>query len=297
MSTMRFPKIFKPVPSGAGNTSPDAPQPVAAEPTAPDAPQPVVAEPTAPGVSQAPHEPSAPEARNAPEAPAVSHAPDTPAAAAAAAESEPATTAQPPVTGPEGAAHAPGLAPAEGASVAPVPPSADVPPDAPAADNGAVVEEPTTHARSYRERAKLQRRLRYLRQTRELAFRDLGGFVFDQHRFGRSRDDIVRAKIAGLDSIDRELRTLEVALDQHQELLILQEPGISVCPRCGVIHGSDANFCPGCALPRGTSSGLPLGGSSPAAAAPPPVPPVEPPAADPYAADQPTTEFKALPPQ
>jgi hypothetical protein len=130
-------------------------------------------------------------------------------------------------------------------------------------------EEPTpteaerdgVSARSFSDRAKLRRRLRYLRQARELAFRDLGGFVFDSHRFGRQREDIVAAKLRGLETIDTELRELERALDDRQELLVLHEPGISVCPRCGVIHSSDANFCPGCALPRGAAAGggLPLG--------------------------------------
>lgn len=118
-------------------------------------------------------------------------------------------------------------------------------------------------ATSFRDRARLRRRLRYLRQTRELAFRDLGGFVFDTHRYNRPREDIVAAKLAGLEAMDRELRMLERALDDRQELLVLNEPGISVCPRCGVIHGSEARFCPGCALPRGAGMGLPLGARVP----------------------------------
>jgi hypothetical protein len=135
------------------------------------------------------------------------------------------------------------------AAAAPGPPADDAPP--PSGDGRS--------ATSFRERAKLRRRLRYLRQTRELAFRDLGGFVFDSNRFGRPREDIVQAKLKGLEAMDRELRALEAALDERQELLVLHEPGISVCPRCGVIHGSDANFCPGCALPLSAGAGLPLG--------------------------------------
>jgi len=98
----------------------------------------------------------------------------------------------------------------------------------------------------FRERGRLRRRLRYLRRARELGFRDLGGLVFDLHRFERERPDLVRTKLDVLGDVDRELRALEVALDDRRELHELHEPGISSCPRCGALHGSDANFCPAC---------------------------------------------------
>jgi hypothetical protein len=117
-------------------------------------------------------------------------------------------------------------------------------------------------ATSYRDRATLRRRLRYLRRARELAFRDLGGFVFDAHRFNRRREDIVTAKLKGLTGMDAELRSLENALEDRRELMLLHEPGISVCPRCATLHASDANFCSGCGLPRGRAA-LPLGPRAP----------------------------------
>ena len=98
----------------------------------------------------------------------------------------------------------------------------------------------------FRDRGRLRRRLRYLRRARELGFRDLGGLVFDLHRFERERPDLVRTKLDALGDVDRELRTLEVALDDRRSLHELREPGISSCPRCGALHGSDANFCPAC---------------------------------------------------
>src|SRR5439155_6146313 len=88
-------------------------------------------------------------------------------------------------------------------------------------------------APSFRERGRLRRRLRYLRRVRELGFRDLGGLVFDLHRFGRSRDDLVQAKLAALHSVDREMRALEALLDDRRAVTELREPGISSCPRCG----------------------------------------------------------------
>jgi hypothetical protein len=129
---------------------------------------------------------------------------------------------------------------------------------------------------SYRDRARLRRRLRYLRRARELSFRDLGGFVFDAHRFDRNRDDIVAAKLKGLAGMDAELRSLETALDDRRELMLLHEPGISVCPRCAALHASDANFCSGCGLPR-RGAALPLGPRAPL------------PVSDAAASEQPTT--------
>lgn len=130
-------------------------------------------------------------------------------------------------------------------------------------------------APSFRNRARLRRRLRYLRQTRELGFRDLGGFMFDSRRFGRDRGDIVEAKLDGLTAIDREVRALEVALDDAQEVTLLREPGISVCPRCGGLHGSEDNYCSSCGLPVGRGLGLAIAQGGPGAAAitPPPVAP------------------------
>ena len=102
---------------------------------------------------------------------------------------------------------------------------------------------------SFRDRGRLRRRLRYLRRIRELGFRDLGGLVFDLDRFGRDRQDLVRAKLDALAAIDRELRSLEVALDDVRPVEELQEPGITSCPTCGALHGSEARFCPSCGTP------------------------------------------------
>jgi hypothetical protein len=121
----------------------------------------------------------------------------------------------------------------------------------PAVDGTAPVV--TANAPSFAERTRMRRRLRYLRRLRELAFRDLGGLTFDLHRFGRDRRDLVAAKLDALTAIDRELRALETGLNDRRALHELHEPGIAACPRCATLHGSDANFCPGCGTPlRGT---------------------------------------------
>jgi hypothetical protein len=101
-------------------------------------------------------------------------------------------------------------------------------------------------APGFRARTRMRRRLRYLRRLRELAFRDLGGLVFDLHRFGRERGDLVQGKLDALGAIDGELRALEGALRDHRDFTDLREAGIAACPRCGTIHDTDANFCPGC---------------------------------------------------
>jgi hypothetical protein len=114
-------------------------------------------------------------------------------------------------------------------------------------ESEAAAEQPPEDARpGFRHRARMRRRLRYLRRRRELAFRDLGGLMFDLHRFGRERADLVRAKLDTLSEIDHEMRTLETALRERRDVTELREVGIAGCPRCGTLHGTDANFCPGC---------------------------------------------------
>jgi ribosomal protein L40E len=125
---------------------------------------------------------------------------------------------------------------------------------------------------SFRDRGRLRRRLRYLRRVRELGFRDLGGLAFDLHRFRRRNDELVLGKLAALDAVDRELRAIERVLDDRRDIVELREPGVAACPRCGALHGSDANFCPQC----GTQFSGPLAmvevGGVPAAPAPPAAP-------------------------
>jgi hypothetical protein len=133
----------------------------------------------------------------------------------------------------------------EAASAAEVQPTED----RPAVPAGAEPADPAAPPQpSFRNRARLRRRLRFLRRVRELGFRDLGGLVFDQHKFGRPNEELVRGKVAALGAVDAELRALEDALRERREITELREPGISACPRCGTLHGSDARFCPSCGL-------------------------------------------------
>ena len=139
--------------------------------------------------------------------------------------------------------------------------------------------EPDPPAPSFRNRGALRRRLRYLRRVREIAFRDLGGLVFDLDRFGRERPDLVQLKLDGLRAIDAELRGLEDALGDIRPVEELHEPGISACAKCGALHGSDARFCSAC----GTAVDAP-----PAAAEPPAAAPAD--AAEPAPAEAPPTD-------
>ncbi len=130
----------------------------------------------------------------------------------------------------------------------------------------------TTDKTSFRDRGQLRRRLRYLRRARELAFRDVGGLIFDMRRFNRDRPDLVDAKLAALAAVDQELRTLERVLDDKRPIHELREPGLSSCARCGALHASEDNFCPHCGLQIGGPQAMgEVGG---AIAAPPQAPPV-----------------------
>jgi hypothetical protein len=116
------------------------------------------------------------------------------------------------------------------------------------------VEQPggvtqSARATSFMQRAVLRRRLRFLRRRRELALHDLGGFLFETHRLGETRDDLLAEKLAAITALDDELATLHSALELREELAVLHEPGIASCPQCATIHDSSANYCPACGRP------------------------------------------------
>lgn len=102
--------------------------------------------------------------------------------------------------------------------------------------------------KGFRDRGRFRRRLRELRQQRELALRDLGGLIFELHRFKQSRQDLVDKKLETLNEIDQELQGLENTLQAFRIVEELHEPGVSSCPSCGALHGTSANFCPTCGL-------------------------------------------------
>lgn len=110
---------------------------------------------------------------------------------------------------------------------------------------------PGPHRPGFRERGRLRRRLRYLKQVRELGYRDLGGLVFDQHRFERGDDALVEGKVLAIETLDREIRALEEVLELQTPYVELFIPGVSACERCGTLHGSDGHFCPHCGLAFG----------------------------------------------
>jgi hypothetical protein len=115
----------------------------------------------------------------------------------------------------------------------------------------------------------VRRRARFLRKARELAYRDLGGLVFNLHRFGQRNDALVLNKLNTLGQIDSELRTLETALGERETVTVLREAGITACPRCAAIHSGDDHFCPNCGLSMSRHVDLPIAGSAPPATAPP----------------------------
>jgi hypothetical protein len=127
------------------------------------------------------------------------------------------------------------------------------------------------------ERGGLRRRLRFLRKTRELAYRDLGGLVFEMHRLGQQRENLLTGKLATLQRIDTELRAIEETLRQRRGVTVLREAGVTACPRCAAIHGSEDRFCPACGFSMGSHAERPIGAppiaqASSAPAAPDPQP-------------------------
>ena len=123
-------------------------------------------------------------------------------------------------------------------------PAAD---EASAPARGEETPSPAGPGPGLRERGQIRRRVRFLRKLRELQLRDLGGFMVEQLRLGRENPRIVQEKLAGAATTDRELRTLERALEERRPLREVREPGVGgACPDCGTVHGSDDRFCSWC---------------------------------------------------
>jgi hypothetical protein len=184
-------------------------------------------------------------------------------------------------------AASPGAASAAGDTAAAPAPGAAAPSAPPAG-----TDEAAPARAGFRERGRLRRRLRFLRRVRELGFRDLGGLVFDQHRFNRPDESLVQAKLAALAAVDGELRAIERVLRDERPDTELREAGVSACRRCGGLIGSDARFCSSC--------GAPVSGAREVAAVvaePPPAEPApaEPPPAEPASADPPPPRPVAAP--
>jgi hypothetical protein len=138
-------------------------------------------------------------------------------------------------------------------------------------DTGPSAERSEIAQPGFGARGRMRRRARFLRRARELAYRDLGGLVFNLHRFGQRNDALVMAKLTTLGHIDTELRTLESALEERRPITVLREAGITACARCAAIHSSEDQFCPNCGLSLGRHADLPIAGAAASPATPPPV--------------------------
>lgn len=90
-------------------------------------------------------------------------------------------------------------------------------------------------------------RARFLAQLRELQLRDIGGFLLEQHRAGRTRPDLVELKLRAAAETDTELRSLRAALKDGRPMHELRAAGIGgSCAHCGTVHGSSDRFCSWC---------------------------------------------------
>jgi hypothetical protein len=132
--------------------------------------------------------------------------------------------------------------------------------------HAAAAIEPAAAPAGFIARGRLRRRLSFLRKARELAYRDLGGLIYDLHRFGERRDELVLAKVATLSQIDDELRAIQDALGEGSSETVLREAGVAACARCGAVHSSADRFCPCCGLALGKTdphsiTGAPSGGA------------------------------------
>jgi hypothetical protein len=141
--------------------------------------------------------------------------------------------------------------------------------DSRSADNGSSIDRSDIGHPGFGERGRMRRRVRFLRKARELAYRDLGGLVFNLHRFAQRNDALVMAKLDTLGHIDAELRTLDAALQERRPVTVLREAGITACARCAAIHSSGDHYCPNCGLSLEPHADLPIAGAASVPAAPP----------------------------
>jgi hypothetical protein len=128
-----------------------------------------------------------------------------------------------------------------------------------ASETGAAAAAPAPPS-GFRSRGRTRRRARFLRKARELAYRDLGGLVYDLHHFGQRNDALVTAKLNTLTQIDTELRALEKALGRRRDMTVLREAGVIACPRCAVIHSGEDSFCPNCGFSMSRHVDRPIAG-------------------------------------
>jgi hypothetical protein len=126
---------------------------------------------------------------------------------------------------------------------------------------GAEIAPPQSRSPGFRERGRMRRRVRFLRKARELAYRDLGGLVFEMQRLSQRNDELVAAKLGVLATFDTELRALESALEERSPVTVLHEAGVGACPRCAAIHGSEDRFCPMCGMSMGRPAESPIAGA------------------------------------
>jgi zinc ribbon protein len=189
----------------------------------------------------------------------------------------------------------------------------DAPTQAQDGSRPADASEPSEHPEDaqpgFGSRGRARRRARFLRKARELAYRDLGGLVFNLHRFDQRNDALVLAKLTTLGKLDAELRALERALQEREPVTVLREAGITACPRCAAIHSSEDRFCPNCGLSMARHVDLPIAGPAAPAVSPAapasaglPTPPSEPspaaaqPATDAAHAPSSAAQAQAAPP-
>ena len=102
------------------------------------------------------------------------------------------------------------------------------------------------------ERGRVRRRLRHQQRVREALLLDLGALVYELHRQGVRRPELLQAKAAELSAVDREVRGLADALGSGQDVLQLVAAGIAgSCSSCGALLTTDARFCAHCGVPAG----------------------------------------------
>jgi hypothetical protein len=117
-------------------------------------------------------------------------------------------------------------------------------------EDGTQQLEPVAPAMKRRQRGAERRRLRRYRRYREALTLELGVLAFEMHRSGRDDDELLADKVAELDALDREAKSIARALGVPEQPVEVVVPGIAgACRRCGALLSTEAGYCSDCGAP------------------------------------------------
>ena len=105
-------------------------------------------------------------------------------------------------------------------------------------------------AASTADRGAMRKRLRRVRDARDLALHELGALVMEMHRQGRHDPGVIEGKAREAVAVDAEFRALGGALERGEPVTGVAAGGVlAPCTSCGALVGREDRFCSRCGTP------------------------------------------------